>query len=60
MDTKEFGRVARHSGGWPGYLSFIERDIDNDNTIIILQNHYNSTMPSDEIRDILYGIDKAR
>jgi CubicO group peptidase (beta-lactamase class C family) len=54
MDTKEFGKIAKHSGGWPGYLTYIERDIDNDKTIIILQNHYNAITPADEIRKILY------
>jgi len=54
MDTPEYGTIVRHSGGWPGYLSYIERDIDHDKTIIILQNHYNSVIPSDEIRAILY------
>ena len=58
MDTKEFGRIARHSGGWPGYMTYIERDTDFDKTIIILQNHYNATMPSEEIRKILYEIEK--
>lgn len=58
LDTKEFGRIAKHSGGWPGYMTYIERNTDNDKTIIILQNHYNVTMPADEIRNILYNIEK--
>lgn len=58
LDTKEFGRIAKHSGGWPGYMTYIERNMDNDKTIIILQNHYNVTMPTDEIRNILYNIEK--
>jgi len=57
LDTEEFGRIAKHSGGWPGYVTYIERDTDNDKTIIILQNHYNVTIPSDEIRNILYYIE---
>jgi CubicO group peptidase (beta-lactamase class C family) len=60
VDTKEFGKIAKHSGGWPGYMTYIERDITNDKTIIILQNHYNVITPSDEIRDILYEIEKNR
>lgn len=55
MDTKEFGKIAKHSGGWPGYLSYIERNMDHDKTIIILQNHYNAIVPADEIRKILYS-----
>ena len=58
LDTKEFGRIAKHSGGWPGYMTYIERNIDTDKTIIILQNHYNVTIPADEIRNILYNIGK--
>ncbi len=57
LETKEYGKIARHSGGWPGYMTYIERDMDNDKTIIILQNHYNVTMSSDEIRNILYGME---
>ena len=58
LDTKEFGRTAKHSGGWPGYVTYIERNITNDKTIIILQNHSNATTPSDEIRNILNSIEK--
>lgn len=56
LETQPFGKIARHSGGWPGYLTYIERDIDNDKTIIILQNHYNGVMPKKEVRNILYGM----
>lgn len=38
-------------------MTYIERDMDNDKTIIILQNHYNVTMHSEEIRNILYGME---
>jgi len=60
VDTKEFGRIAKYSGNWPGYMTSIERNIANDKTIIILQNHYNATTPSDEIRNILYNIKKNK
>ncbi|WP_052143778.1 serine hydrolase [Wocania ichthyoenteri] len=56
LETEPFGKIARHSGGWPGYVSYIERNLDNDKTVIILQNHYNRTMPKQEIRNILYGM----
>lgn len=55
VDTKEFGRIAKHSGGWPGYITYIERNLDHDKTIIILQNHYQVVVPADEIRNILYN-----
>ncbi|MDY8135276.1 serine hydrolase [Aquimarina sp. 2201CG5-10] len=56
LETTPFGKIARHSGGWPGYLTYIERDIDNDKTIIILQNHQNGSMPKQAVRNILYGM----
>lgn len=56
-NLKKYGRVVNHSGSWPGYVSFIERHLDNDKTIIFLQN--NSTflthIPSTEVRKILYN-----
>ncbi|MCL4637714.1 MAG: serine hydrolase [Olivibacter sp.] len=56
LETEPFGKIARHSGGWPGYLAYIERDIDADKTIIILQNHYNGVMPKQAVQNILYGM----
>lgn len=56
LETKPFGKIARHSGGWPGYLTYIERDLDTDKTIIILQNHYNGAMPKQAVQNILYGM----
>ncbi|PKG42307.1 serine hydrolase domain-containing protein [Psychroflexus sp. MES1-P1E] len=57
--TKTYGRVASHSGGWAGYISYIERDIDNDKTIIILQNNSLSKteIPIKNTRRILYNQD---
>lgn len=37
-----FGKIVKHSGGWPGYATFIERYLDSDKTIIVLQNNYNN------------------
>lgn len=55
--TKTYGKVALHSGGWAGYVSYIERDIDNDKTIIILQNNLLSEteIPIKNTRRILYN-----
>ncbi len=47
------GRIANHSGGWPGYVTFIERDLDTDNTIIILQNHDAPIPDITRIRSVL-------
>ncbi|MBL4746581.1 MAG: beta-lactamase family protein [Flavobacteriaceae bacterium] len=56
--TKTYGKIANHSGGWAGYITHIERHIDNDKTIIILQN--NSTekieVPIKNSRKILYNL----
>tara|TARA_R110002073_G_scaffold44982_1_gene124428 strand:+ start:211 stop:1641 length:1431 start_codon:yes stop_codon:yes gene_type:complete len=55
--TKTYGKVASHSGGWAGYISYIERDIDNDKTIIVLQNNSLSKteIPIKNTRRILYN-----
>ncbi|MNE63493.1 Penicillin-binding protein 4* [compost metagenome] len=54
-ENADFGKIANHDGGWPGYVTFIDRHITNDKTIIILQNHSNVTIPSKAIRNILYN-----
>ena len=51
----DFGTLINHSGGWPGYGAYIDRHIDNDKTIIILQNHYDVSLPSKSITNILYN-----
>jgi len=55
-----YGKTVSHTGRWAGYLTLIERDVDNDKTIIILQN--NETKITEDIRlvginirKILYG-----
>ena len=56
IDTPDFGKIVNHDGSWPGYLTFIDRHVANDKTIIILQNHDNVTVPIKQIRQILYYI----
>jgi CubicO group peptidase (beta-lactamase class C family) len=53
-----YGNLINHNGGWPGYRTCIERQIENDKTIILLQNNNNENtyMPEQEIREILYNI----
>jgi CubicO group peptidase (beta-lactamase class C family) len=51
--NKTFGEIASHSGGWPGYVTFIDRHIGEDRTIIALQNHDNVVLPIKAIRYIL-------
>ncbi len=38
-NNKKYGKIVAHSGGWGGYVTYIERQIDNDRTIILLQNN---------------------
>jgi hypothetical protein len=54
-DNPIFGKIAFHFGGWVGYSTFIERDFDNDKTIIILQNHSPVSFPFNELRHIIYN-----
>lgn len=54
-DNADFGKISSHSGGWPGYVTYIERHITQDKTIIILQNHDNVPIPVKSIRSILYN-----
>lgn len=54
-NNADFGKIVSHSGGWPGYVTFIDRHITNDKTIILLQNHNNVSIPVKSIRSILYN-----
>lgn len=57
-NSKDFGKRVYHSGSWAGYITYIERDLDHDKTIIILQNNMlkNTEIPSRNTRRILYGL----
>ena len=50
---KNCGKTAWHTGGWPGYRTYIERQLEQDRTIIILQNHNSVVTPFADIRKIL-------
>lgn len=52
-----YSKMTRHGGSWPGYVAYIERHIENDKTIIILQNHEDDiSIPLKAIRKIIYNI----
>lgn len=53
--SDDYGKLANHSGGWPGYVTFIERHMDNDKTIIVLQNNEGGLSFRNNLRHILYG-----
>lgn len=57
-NTQTFGKIASHSGGWAGYVTYIERHMDNDKTIIILQNNAleKTKIPAKMTRQILYNL----
>lgn len=56
-NSQIYGNIVNHSGSWAGYASFIERHLDNDKTIIMLQNVSTifTVLPSLEVRKILYN-----
>jgi CubicO group peptidase (beta-lactamase class C family) len=39
MEKNDFGNIISHSGGWPGYATFLARNIEKDQTFIILSNN---------------------
>ena len=55
-DSTSYGKIINHEGAWPGYASCIERHVEEDKTIIILQNHDNDlSVLLKSIRKILYN-----
>ena len=58
--STDFGKFVSHGGGWPGYSTYIERHLDNDKTIIILQNNGKELPKLQEIRRLLYGLKTER
>lgn len=57
---KKTGTIASHSGSWPGYITYIEKSIDSDKTIIILANYEQGALPAIKIGNILYGIKEEK
>ena len=39
LEKNDFGNIISHSGGWPGYATFLARNADKDQTFIILSNN---------------------
>ncbi|GGI57816.1 serine hydrolase domain-containing protein [Winogradskyella haliclonae] len=54
-DSETYGKTVSHSGSWAGNLTYIERQLDHDKTVIILQNNSTglNTIPSKKVRKIL-------
>jgi len=55
--SNTYGKTVAHSGGWAGYVNYFERHINNNKTIIILQNNALKTteIPRRDTRRILYN-----
>lgn len=39
LEKSEAGNVIAHSGGWPGYTTYLLRNVDKDQTCIVLSNN---------------------
>jgi len=61
-DNGVYGNLVYHGGGWPGYISYIDRHIQNDKTIIILLNYIKNDkyLPILDLRRMLYNIEPIK
>ncbi len=39
LEKNDFGNIISHSGGWPGYTTFLARNADKDQTYVVLSNN---------------------
>ncbi len=53
MEKTDLGYVISHSGGWPGYTTYLARNVDKDQTFIVLSNN---SSPSPAISTALQHI----
>lgn len=53
IKQEEQNITMSHSGSWPGYVSYISRDVQADHLIIILQNFDEIVLPIKTIKEIL-------
>ncbi|MFA6060425.1 MAG: serine hydrolase [Taibaiella sp.] len=54
-DKPDGTKTVSHSGGWPGYITYIERDLQTHRTIIMLQNTSDGVIPKKEVRLLMDG-----
>jgi hypothetical protein len=56
----ERGRVARHTGGWPGYTTFVSNYLDKDVTLVFLGNRELSGALTqgvyEAVKNIVFGL----
>lgn len=43
LEKNDFGNIISHSGGWPGYITFLARNTDKDQTYVVLSNNSSSS-----------------
>jgi CubicO group peptidase (beta-lactamase class C family) len=43
LEKNESGDIISHSGGWPGYNTYLARHVDNDETYVVLSNNNSSS-----------------
>ncbi len=55
-ESKDFGSYMMHSGGWPGYVTWMERHPQTNKTIILLANAGSANGKIKTIRNILFGL----
>lgn len=60
INDNRFGFYVSQNGGRPGYATFIEREITNDKTIIILTNHDEIPKLLKALRHVLYSDKKQK
>ncbi len=53
VKKKDHAINMSHSGSWPGYVTYISRDVHADNLIVILQNFDEIVLPVKAIREVL-------
>ena len=51
-----YGKRVFHDGATRGYVTFIERNIDHDKTVIMLENYDRGIVPQDIINRNLYNV----
>ena len=56
MEKNDFGNIISHSGGWPGYTTFLARNADKDQTYVLLSNNSsNSPALCNTLQHIMAG-----
>jgi len=56
LGKSDLGYIISHSGGWPGYSTYLGRNVDKDQTYIVLSNNNaNSPAIAETIQHIVNG-----